>query len=985
MKRTAGTIGIAALLLAAAFPNLALAKSQSNTTKDQSSQIVINGIDFGDNNSRWPNDGECDDPRFIGEGTAVELEDVDQGHDAADCVALFQEGAISLKPNPKEVVGNIDFGDDSSQWANNDLCDDPRFGGKGTDDLLLDEDMGHDATDCRALFLNGTIQYLDDDPNMTQVNFDGISFGDNTSSWHSDGECDDPRFRGTGMAQELVDADLQHDSEDCLALYQAGSITLASNTPSPAETSIDFGDDTSKWANDGECDDPRFAGQGMTSQLMTQDIGHDAADCKALSDAGSIVLITADTLDFGDNKSRWPNDGECDDPRFAGRGAAMKQDPRELGHDADDCRALLASGDLTFIGGFLTVLDENQAAILSGSSSTAPGTQTPRPVSPGDFGDDTSKWANDGECDDPRFAGPGASDVMLDEDLGHDATDCAALLQSGQVRFDGETSQPASPTPPSGTPAPATPEPATQSSINEFGDDDSRFSLNEICEDPRFSGPGASSTKREDVLDHDATDCAVLLDAGQVEFNDSKLKGFHNFGSSFGDDTSDWANNGLCDDPRFFGPGADQTLLPADERHDASDCRTLFQYGQVQPISDLLIDFGHDSYITDLTNNGTCDDPRFAGKGESANPLQENILRDATDCRNLFKGGHIYLVQSGPVNFGDDTSQWAKDHECDDPRFGGFGVAGDLSSNNKFHDATDCRTLYRYNRIFLIQTDHPGIDFGDNQGTWPSDGECDDPRFSGTGMAKDLSVENVGHDSVDCQILFHNAQIKFGATPLFKTGDNGPAIDLGSIDFGTDDSDYANNGTCDDPRFQGEGADSVLLAEDQGRDATDCSTLYAQGHIQLIPADRTDQSDAQQNDQAQNDPAAIITEHDIRFGDNLSPFARDGECDDPRFTGSGVFVEPSDQDTEHDADDCLAAYNSGTITLDPPPAGSNAGISIPEGFDFGDDISPFAKNGYCDDPRFQGEGTSLPLLTRDEKHDATDCRTLFGQGKVRLL
>ena len=30
-----------------------------------------------------------------------------------------------------------------------------------------------------------------------------------------------------------------------------------------------------------------------------------------------------------------------------------------------------------------------------------------------DFGTNTSRWAFDGECDDPRFAGPGAADVLL--------------------------------------------------------------------------------------------------------------------------------------------------------------------------------------------------------------------------------------------------------------------------------------------------------------------------------------------------------------------------------------------------------------------------------------------------------------------------------------------------------------------------------------------------------------------------------------------
>ena len=52
--------------------------------------------DFGDNTSRWADDGECDDPRFEGEGAADTLLDADRGHDAADCRKLFDAGRIAL-------------------------------------------------------------------------------------------------------------------------------------------------------------------------------------------------------------------------------------------------------------------------------------------------------------------------------------------------------------------------------------------------------------------------------------------------------------------------------------------------------------------------------------------------------------------------------------------------------------------------------------------------------------------------------------------------------------------------------------------------------------------------------------------------------------------------------------------------------------------------------------------------------------------------
>lgn len=56
------------------------------------------------------------------------------------------------------------------------------------------------------------------------------------------------------------------------------------------------------------------------------------------------------------------------------------------------------------------------------------------------FGDDHSKWANDGQCDDPRFEGAGSANTMLDADRTHDATDCERLFEQGRIalRTDNE-------------------------------------------------------------------------------------------------------------------------------------------------------------------------------------------------------------------------------------------------------------------------------------------------------------------------------------------------------------------------------------------------------------------------------------------------------------------------------------------------------------------------------------------------------------------
>ncbi|MBI1188197.1 MAG: trypsin-like serine protease [Alphaproteobacteria bacterium] len=70
------------------------------------------------------------------------------------------------------------------------------------------------------------------------------------------------------------------------------------------------GDDSCRWANDRECDEPDI-GTGACA------LGTDLSDCRAMR-AGD------------DDSCRWANDGECDEPRF-GTGACVN------GTDVSDC------------------------------------------------------------------------------------------------------------------------------------------------------------------------------------------------------------------------------------------------------------------------------------------------------------------------------------------------------------------------------------------------------------------------------------------------------------------------------------------------------------------------------------------------------------------------------------------------------------------------------------------------------------------------
>lgn len=116
-----------------------------------------------------------------------------------------------------------------------------------------------------------------------------INFGDDSGEYANDGECDDPRFEGPGMTTTaLLSADVMADATDCGKAYAAGRLTLRGIAD---DGTVDFGDDSGDYANDGECDDLRFKGPGMTATgLIADDVMADASDCRAAYEAGKLKL-----------------------------------------------------------------------------------------------------------------------------------------------------------------------------------------------------------------------------------------------------------------------------------------------------------------------------------------------------------------------------------------------------------------------------------------------------------------------------------------------------------------------------------------------------------------------------------------------------------------------------------------------------------------------------------------------------------------------
>jgi protease YdgD len=692
---------------------------------------------FGDDAGIWSNDGECDDPRFVGTGMATTLDPADVGHDASDCRSLFESGQIRLSDKASDKIGTtpttstgmLDYGDDTGTYANDGECDDPRFTGPGASDGLYGDHLMHDASDCRDAMAEGTVSLFVD---PGSVDISGIDFGNDNGSFANDAECDDPRFTGPG-ASDGFDSHILEDASDCREAMLAGTVTMTGDPGSPDDTgSIDYGDNSGAWANDGECDDPRFEGAGSSGGFDDHEM-HDANDCLDAVLAGTVTLVRGPSgpvsggdIDFGDDAGEYSRDGECDDPRFEGPGVGVPFDDHEM-HDASDCRDAFNAGTVTYEGG------------PSG------------PVSGGDidFGDDEGEYSRDGECDDPRFEGPGIGIPFGDHEM-HDATDCRDAFNDGTVTLMN----------------------LVNSSGIDFGDDNGEWSNDGECDDPRFEGEG-SSGGFDDHLRHDATDCRVAFERGDVTLIGGPSSGDQSSGSiEYGDDSGAYANDDECDDPRFEGPGTSGGGFDDHEMHDASDCRDAVAAGTA-------------------TFNGPSGGPSV-----------------------------------GSIDYGDNSGEWANDGECDDPRFTGSGASGGFDSH-LMHDANDCRDAMAAGTVSFDgptgSSTGAAIDYGDDSGEWANDGECDDPRFTGSGASAGFD-SHLMHDASDCRDAFIRGTV---------TIDGQSSTSGGPFDYGDDDSVFANDGECDDPRFEGPSMDNTLLAVDMGHDATDCRNGVQSGDISI--------------------------------------------------------------------------------------------------------------------------------------------------------
>lgn len=131
--------------------------------------LVADGIDFGDDLGTWANDGECDDPRFIGAGAATTRLEGDRFHDASDCAAAWAAGTIQLEGSNIAAGGNATGNAQRGRLDNSDpalsdgsYVDRYTFDGSAGSSAVIDLRSGEFDTYLRVTAPSGA-QFTNDD------------------------------------------------------------------------------------------------------------------------------------------------------------------------------------------------------------------------------------------------------------------------------------------------------------------------------------------------------------------------------------------------------------------------------------------------------------------------------------------------------------------------------------------------------------------------------------------------------------------------------------------------------------------------------------------------------------------------------------------------------------------------------------------------------------------------------------------------------
>lgn len=265
-----------------------------------------------------------------------------------------------------------------------------------------------------------------------------------------------------------------------------------------------FAENSCEFANDNECDEVRFDGSGVCEDFT------DTNDCRLLAQG------------IEDNSCAFANDNECDELRYGGGGACLD------GSDTNDCQAYLTTREADY---------RARIAALSASLQAQ-------------LGDNTCRWAYDGECDDPQFTD---NDFCAAGTDGFDCIDAATGGASAALGTGGDTCE---------------------------------YARDNECDEPQFGGTGACNDGT------DTTDCAIIAQGPN--------------------DSCEWANDGECDEPRF-GPNSGACLDGSDTTDCQAFGNTPERLQALLDLvpADLRRQLGNDD--CEHSNDGECDDATFGG------------------------------------------------------------------------------------------------------------------------------------------------------------------------------------------------------------------------------------------------------------------------------------------------------------------------------------------------------------------------------------
>ena len=157
----------------------------------------------------------------------------------------------------------------------------------------------------------------------------------------------------------------------------------------------------------------------------------------------------------------------------------------------------------------------------------------------------------------------------------------------------------------------------------------------------------------------------------------------------FGDDTSDWANDGECDDPRFEGPGTADTLLEEDIFRDATDCRTLLERGQItlaEAAPAVEVPRSEAEQDTSPADESECTLPRLVGIGTVRSSLNPNVTMRFAETHyttTMSVGGQSTTIESEILGVDSDSITYRL--------VGATSTAGDVPIRNPGPHTVDCR------------------------------------------------------------------------------------------------------------------------------------------------------------------------------------------------------------------------------------------------------------------------------------------------------